>query len=168
MKFQAFTPKRGLLVLTVVLAIASVGVVGMTPQEEEGYSTIAVLTEDDDGERVASDYPTQLAVNESQQFIVSVENHEQQPTNYTVVVVEQVFDFEDGERVISEQREVDQFEAEIAHEETWTYTHELSPTVAGEDVRIVWLLYLEEEEVPDEPSTENAAYHVHLWFEVAE
>ncbi|MFP9193537.1 DUF1616 domain-containing protein [Natrialbaceae archaeon A-CW1-1] len=158
---------RGVLVVAVMLVVASVGIVGATVQENEGHSTISVLTEDEDGEWVGNDYPTQLALDESQQFVVSVENHEQQPTAYTVVVVEQVFDFVDGERVLTEQRELDQFEGELVHEETWTYTHAISPTIAGEDVRIVWLLYLDDE-VPSEPSTANAAYHVHLWFEVIE
>jgi len=61
---------------------------------------------------------------------------------------------------VTEQRELDRFEAQVDHGKTWRRAHDLEPTASGEDVRIGWLLYVDDE--PDNPSTTDADYHVYL------
>lgn len=158
---------NAILALSVLLAIGSVGFAVAAPPQGEEFSAIYILTETDDGELVAANYPTELTLGENASLVVGVDNHEQRTTEYTVVVVEQSLESDGNETVVEEQRELDRFQAQLEHDETWTHEHDLEPTITGEDVRVVWLLYLDGE-VPEDPSTENAAYSVHLWLEVTE
>lgn len=151
-----------LVVATVLLALGSIGYTVMAPTQGHGeqFSAVYILTEDDDGELVANDYPTELESGESQELIVGVDNHEHRTVDYTVVVVEQDVETNGNEMVVEEQQELDRFETQLAHDETEQFRYDIEPTMTGEDVRIVWLLY--PDEVPAEPSTENTEYDVHL------
>jgi uncharacterized membrane protein len=172
-----------LLVLSIVLAVGVVGFAVLSPPAGEQFSAVYLLTEDDDGEYVADGYPTEFTQGESAEVIVGVDNHEHETTDYTVVALEQQTETvvnetatedasEDGENqttvnetVVTEQQELDRFEATVEHNESWHQTHELEPTMVGEDVRIVWLLF-PGGEVPDEPTMDDTEYHVHLWVDV--
>ncbi len=156
-----------LLVVSLLIASVSVGYAVMTPPEDESFSAIYLLTEDDTGELVAEEYPTEFETGESHEMILGVDNHEGEPTSYTTVAAEQDAEVVDNETIVAEQRELDRFETRLDHNETWRHEHDLEPTMTGEDVRIVWLLYLGDD-VPEEPSTETADYHVHLWVDVAD
>ncbi|MDG5761203.1 DUF1616 domain-containing protein [Natronococcus sp. A-GB1] len=156
-----------LLVVSILIAGLSVGYAVMLPPQGESFSAIYLLNEDNDGELVADDYPTEFELGENHEVIVGIDNHEHQPTDYTVVVVEQDTEVVENDTVVTDQRELDRFETHLEHNETWTHTHDLEPTMTGENVRIVWLLY-PENDVPADPSIENTAYHVHLWVDVAE
>jgi len=158
---------NAVLVLSLLLAVGSVGYAVAAPPQGEEFSAIYLLTEDDDGELVAADYPGEFELGDRAPIVVGVDNHEQRTTQYTVVVVEQSVDTATNETVVDDQRELDRFQTELAHDETWTHEHAIEPTMTGDDVRLVWLLYLDGE-VPDDPSTENAPYHVHLWVSVDE
>lgn len=162
------------LVVSLVVAASTVGVAVLAPSlapdvvstQGEQFSAVYILTEDESGERIADDYPSELAVGESDELIVGVDNEELRPVEYTLVVAEQRIDRHGPTNVtVTDQRELERFEPQLAHNETWTQRHDIEPTTAGE-VRIVWLLY--PEDVPDEPTMENAAYHVHLWLDVTE
>ena len=158
-----------LLAVSILLAGISVGYAVMVPPQGESFSAVYLLTEDDDGELVADDYPTEVEPGASHEIIVGIDNHERQPTNYTVVAVEQDAEVVGNDTVVTDQRELDRFTAHLEHNETWMHTHDLvaddEPTMTDGEVRIVWLLY-PDNDVPDEPSTENAPYHVHLWIDV--
>ncbi|MDG5760444.1 DUF1616 domain-containing protein [Natronococcus sp. A-GB1] len=174
-----------LLVLSIVLAVGVVGFAVVSPPAGEQFSAVYLLTEDDDGELVADGYPTEFTQGESAEVIVGVDNHEHETTDYTVVAVEQQTETvvnesavteaggEDGnetavnETVVTEQQELERFETTLGHNESWHQTHELEPTMVGEDIRIVWLLF-PDGEVPDEPTTDDTEYHVHLWADVEE
>ncbi|WP_306059810.1 DUF1616 domain-containing protein [Natronococcus wangiae] len=177
-----------MLVLSIVLAVGVVGFAVVSPPQGEQFSAIYVLTEDDDGELVADGYPTEFTQGESEEIVVGVDNHEHETTDYTVVVLEQETETvvnesatgspPDGnetagndtpvnETVVTDQRELDRFETTLEHNESWHHTYELEPTMVGDDVRIVWLLY-PDEAVPDEPSIDDTEYHVHLWIDVDE
>ncbi|MFC4438480.1 MULTISPECIES: DUF1616 domain-containing protein [Natrialbaceae] len=177
-----------LLVCSIVLAVGVVGFAVVSPPQGEQFSAIYILTEDDDGELVADGYPTEFTQGDSEEIVLGIDNNEHQTTDYTVVVLEQETETvvnesatgppADGnetagndtpvnETVVTDQRELDRFETTLAHNESWHHTHELEPTMVGDDIRIVWLLY-PDEEVPDEPSIDDTEYHVHLWVDVDE
>ncbi|ELY62810.1 DUF1616 domain-containing protein [Natrinema versiforme] len=170
-----------LLVLSVVLAAGSVGYAVTVPPDGEQFSSIYLLTENDDGELVADDYPTEFVQGESQEVIVGIDNHEQETTEYTVVVLEQDVEVVENETATSEgeanttvnetivqdQRELDRFSTTIAHNESWHQPYDLEPTMSGEDQRIVWLLF-PGGDVPPEPSMADTEYSVHLWVNVSE
>ena len=153
-----------LLVLSIVLAVGTVTFAILVPPQGEQFSAVYILTEDDEGERVAANYPTEFVLGESHEVVVGVDNHEHRTVDYTVVVLEQEVTQDGNESVITEERELDRLETQLAHNESWHHTYDLEPTIVGEDVRIVWLLY--PDEVPDEPSRENTEYDVHLWIDV--
>ncbi|TYL37864.1 hypothetical protein CV102_14120 [Natronococcus pandeyae] len=177
-----------LLVCSIVLAVGVVGFAVVSPPQGEQFSAIYILTEDDDGELVADGYPTEFTQGESAEIVLGVDNHEHETTDYTVVVLEQetetvVNESATGppggenettenettvnETVVTDQQELDRFETTLAHNESWHHTHDLEPTMVGEDIRIVWLLY-PDGEVPEEPSIDDTEYHVHLWVDVDE
>ena len=158
---------NALLVISVMLALGTVSYAVVVPPDGEQFSAVYILTEDDDGELVADDYPEEFVRGESQEVVVGVDNHEQRPVDYTVVVVEQRVSVEGNETVVEEQRELDRLETRLAHNESWHRPYALEPTMTGEDIRIVWLLY-PDGNVPAEPSTETTDYHVHLWVDVSE
>ncbi|WP_455449630.1 DUF1616 domain-containing protein [Natrinema thermotolerans] len=177
---RADTALNVLLVLSVVLAAGSVGYAVLVPPEGEQFSAIYLLTEDDDGELVADDYPSEFVRGESQEVIVGVDNHEGERTAYTVVVLEQDVEvianettLENGstttvnETVVRDQRELDRFGATVAANESWHYEYDLEPTMTGENQRIVWLLF-PEDDVPADPSMDDTEYSVHLWVSVSE
>ncbi|MFC4542216.1 DUF1616 domain-containing protein [Halosolutus amylolyticus] len=151
------------LALSLLVTMASVGYAITVPPAGEEFSAIYLLTEDGD-ELIADEYPTEFERNESREIVLGIDNHEERTVNYTVILAEQTVAVDDGDTSVTEQRELDRFETQVIHGETWLHEHELEPTMTGDDVRIVWLLYLDD--VPDDPSTENADYYVHLWIEI--
>ncbi len=168
-----------LLVASIVLAVGSVGFAVLVPPSGEQFSAVYLLTEDDDGELVAANYPTEFVQGESGELVVGVDNHEHERTDYTIVVLEQETErianetaaTEDGppvnETIVTDQRELDRFETTLDHNESWHHPHAVEPTLIGEEIRLVWLLF-PGGEVPDEPSMDDTEYSVHLWVSVDE
>lgn len=156
-----------LLVLSILLAVGSVAYAVMVPPQGEQFSELYILTEDEDGDLVASGYPTEFVHGESQEIVVGVENNEHRTANYTIVVVEQDVEVVGNESIVNEQRELQRFDTRLAHNETWHHTHAVAPTIVGNDTRIFWLLYVDDD-VPTEPSRENADYSVYLWVDVTD
>lgn len=151
--------------LVLVVGIASVGV--LVPSDGEQFSAVSVLTETEDGGLVAGGHSTELELGESHELVVGVDNEESRTVEYTVVVVEQRLERTgpDDDLIVAEQRELERFEPELAHGETWRQHHDISPTMTG-GVRVAWLLY--PDAVPDEPSLENTEYRTSLRFDVTE
>lgn len=156
-----------LLVASILLATGSVAYAVFVPAQGEQFSELYILTEDEDGELVADGYPTEFVQGESKEVILGIGNHEQQPAEYTAVVVEQDVDIVDNETVVREQRELQRFETRLDHNETWHHPHEIAPTIVGNDTRLMWLLYVDSEP-PAEPTADNADYSVHLWVDVSD
>ncbi|WP_252699667.1 DUF1616 domain-containing protein [Natronosalvus vescus] len=156
-----------LLVLSIVLAISTVAFAILVPPQGEQFSAVYILTEDDDGELVAANYPTEVVHGESAEIVLGVDNHEHRTVEYTVVALEQTVETDGNETIVTEQRELTRFHPQLAHNESWHHTHEFEPTIVGEDVRIMWLLF-PDGDVPAEPSADDTEYSVHLWVDVLE
>ncbi|RQG89233.1 DUF1616 domain-containing protein [Natrarchaeobius halalkaliphilus] len=151
-----------LLIASIAFAVGIVTVAVVAPAGGEEFSSLTLLTEDDDGDLVAGDYPSEIQRDDGAPFVTGVTNQEHRTTAYTVVVVEQRAQrTESNGTVVTDQRELERFETELGHGESWYHEHEISPTMTGE-VRVVWLLY--PGDVPAEPSIENTEYRVHLWL----
>ncbi|NUC72785.1 DUF1616 domain-containing protein [Haloterrigena sp. SYSU A558-1] len=155
------------LVLSLLLAVGSVGYAVAVPPDGEQFSAVYILTEDDDGELTADNYPTEFTQGESEEIVLGVDNHEHRTVDYTAVLVEQRVSVADNETTVEEQRELDRFETRLGHNESWHHQHELEPTMTGENVRLVWLLY-PGGDVPEEPSADTTEYSAHLWVNVSE
>ncbi|ELY37690.1 DUF1616 domain-containing protein [Natronorubrum tibetense] len=163
---RADTALTVLLVASVVLAVGTVSYAVVVPPDHERFSAVYLLGEDDDGELVMDNYPEEFIQGEPQEIIVGVDNHEHRTVDYTVVVLEQSVVEAGNETVVEDQRELERFETQLDHDETWHHPHDVAPTMTGEDVRLVWLLY--PDDVPDEPAMESAPYAAQLWIDVDE
>ncbi|SDD39977.1 DUF1616 domain-containing protein [Natrinema hispanicum] len=150
------------LVLSMVLAVTTVGYALVSPQEGEQYTSLRLLTENESGELVASGYPPEIEPNESVPFVVGVENQEQREMTYTVVVQEQRF--VDGELV--ERTELQRTDMQVNQGTTDYVDQTVTPTTEEGTVRIAVLLY--PDGTPETPTFENAYRNAYFWTTVAE
>lgn len=173
-----------LLVLSILLATASVAYAVAVPKQGEAFTETYLLTESDDGDLVADNYPTNFTVGEPQSLIVGISNHEHERTNYTVVVeLQNVTRLTNGSAQVNQTEanatqatntsirvdravELDRFQISLAHNETWHHEHAVTPPFAGEDLRLTYLVY--RGDPPAEPSTESAYRWLALWVDVSE
>jgi len=154
-----------LLVISILLATGSVVYAVAVPPEGEQFSELYILTEDGDGDLVASGYPTEFTRGESREVVLGIDNNEHRTVNYTAVVVEQDVERQGNDSVVREQRELQRFETRLGHNDTWRRSHGIAPTIVGNETRVLWLLYVGDD-VPADPRRENADYSVHLWVTV--
>ncbi|WP_165874842.1 DUF1616 domain-containing protein [Natrarchaeobius oligotrophus] len=155
-----------LLIASIVFAFGIGTLAVAAPAGGEQFSTVSIVTENDDGEMVADGYPSEIDHGDDFTVFVDLGNREHREVTYTVVVLEQrLGDGGSNETSVSEQRELDRFETTLAHGESGVYEQNVEPTTTGY-VRVAWLLY--PDDVPSEPSLENTEYHVHLWLNVIE
>lgn len=149
------------LLVSVVAAAGVMGAAFLVPQDGEAYSTFSLLTEQN-GDLVASDYPTEFVRGESEQVTLRVENNEGTETTYTVVAEIQRLGpdgtISEAERVLRDQRTV-------AAGETWTARHTVTPTLVGDDLRLKYYLY--RGDVPRDASGETAYRELHLGISVS-
>lgn len=153
------------LAVSVVLAVSSVGYAVAVPKQGESFTEFYLLTENDDDELVADNYPTEFVAGQPASLVVGVENQEYELTNYTVVVAIQRADVVGNETQIREQQELRRFETELAHNETWRLQHEVAPEMQGEELRLAYFLY--RGDVPTQPSADSAYRELHLWVNVS-
>ena len=152
------------LVVSVVLAMGSVGYAVAVPKDGESFSELYLLTEDADGELVADDYPEELVRGEPATLTVGVGNQENQPVSYTTVVLLQRVEVENNSTTVLEQDRLRTFSPTLEHNQTWHQQHAIRPTMTGERLRLTYLLY--KGNPPASPSVENAYREVHLWVTV--
>jgi len=174
-----------LLVLSIVLATASVGYAVAVPKGGERFTELYLLTETDEGELVADDYPTEFVAGEPRSLVVGIGNHEHETVQYTVVAEIQRVEIErenvstpggtpvngsTGVRNVSitvlEDREVARFGPELNHNETWTRQHEVATTLTGDRLRLTYLLY--RDDPPADPTVDDAYRSIWLWVNVSE
>ncbi|RZV10817.1 putative membrane protein [Natrinema hispanicum] len=150
------------LVLSMVLAVTTVGYALVSPQEGEQYTSLRLLTENESGELVALGYPPEIEPDEPVPFIVGVENQEQRGMTYTVVVQEQRF--VDGELV--ERTELQRSDMQVDQGTTDYVDQTVTTTTEEGTVRIAVLLYTDD--VPTTPTFENAYRNAYFWTTVTE
>ncbi|MDS0221653.1 DUF1616 domain-containing protein [Haloarcula sp. S1AR25-5A] len=153
-----------LLVLSILLATASVGYALTVPKEGERFSEFYLLTESEDGELVADNYPTEFQQGESGSLIVGIGNQEHERTEYTVIAELQRVERVGNQTRVQERSELRRFQPTLGHNETWHRQHEVTPGVTGERLRLQYLLY---RGAPPETISQSTAYReVHLWINV--
>ena len=153
-----------LLVLSLLLATGSVAYAVAVPKQGEAFTEFYLLTRDD-GELVAADYPTEFVRGESKPLVVGIGNHEHERVSYTVVIELQRVEFAGNDTRVIEERELDRLGAQLAHNETWHHDYAVEPTLVGDRLRLLFLLYVDEP--PPQPSLESAYRETHLWINVS-
>ncbi|WP_128905534.1 DUF1616 domain-containing protein [Halorubrum amylolyticum] len=160
-----YTALNAFLVVGLVVAAAGVGIAAATSTNGERYTELSVLGSDPDtGTAVADEYPRELAPGEEATVRVGIENREAGARTYTVVTQLQRLDDAGGETCVVERSEVDRFDARLQPGESAERTRTVEPTMAGDGLRIAYLLYVDGP--PANPTAENAYRSVHLWVDV--
>lgn len=167
--FEPETQLDGLLnvvlAVSILLALGAVGYAVVVPPQGETFTEFYVLTEDEDDDRVAADYPTAFEVGDSEPVVLGIGNQEGEAVSYTVVVQLQEVEVAGNETTVLERQELDRFSApELAANETWHHDYDIQPTMTGEDLRLQFLLY--RGEPPASPTEENAYRDIYLWIDV--
>ena len=159
------TVLSAVLAVTVLLAVGSLAF-GLTgPTQGESYTSVSLVTETSDGDYVASGYPTNFTAGEGRSLTLEVENHYEEPADYTAVVELQRVDRNGtGGVAVTERERVQTLESQVPANETWTATHQVEPSMTGEDLRLAYFVY--RGDAPETPTAENAEGHVHLWVTV--
>ncbi|WP_058991932.1 DUF1616 domain-containing protein [Haloarcula sp. CBA1127] len=153
---------RILLVLGLLVSGTGIGYAAMSADRGERFTEFALVTESANGEPIASEYPSQIPLGSSRTVQVTIGNHEGQDLNYTVVVIAQRI--ENGS-VLATAR-IDRFRNRVAAGDTLKRSHEMSPTLVGDDVRVSYLLYRNEAPVGANPRPENVYRRTHIWVNV--
>ncbi|PSP31569.1 hypothetical protein BRC64_09655 [Halobacteriales archaeon QH_10_67_22] len=153
-----------LFVLSVVLATGSVGFVVANPKQGAAFTEFYLVTENETGELVAGDYPENFTVGESQQLVAGVSNHEHETTTYTVLVELHRVQVLDNTTEVIERNRLNRFETELDDNETWHNSHSVTPELAGERLRLTYLLY--RGTPPDDPTVDSAYQTLRLWVTV--
>lgn len=154
-----------LLIVSLVLAVASVGYAIGAPGTGETFTEFYLLHENEDGELVAEGYPTNFTAGESQSLHVGIHNHERRSVEYTVVVELQQVRMADGTAVVESERQLHRFRARVSANETWRRNHSVTPRTTGDHLRLAYLLY--RSDPPDDPTVGNAYRETHLWINVS-
>jgi uncharacterized membrane protein len=151
--------------LVVLASVAGVGYAAVRPAGET-YSAVYLLSEGADGGPVAGNFPTEATVGAPVPLTVGVQNGEAGPASYTVVAVLQRVE-PDGR--VTESAELGRWATTVADGEEWQLAHEVTPTFAGEDLRLAYLLFSEEAAPAAGSATlESADQSAHVWLDVAD
>jgi uncharacterized membrane protein len=153
-----------LLVVSVLLAMASVTYAVAVPKQGEAFTEFYVLTENETGALVADDYPTEFTAGESKPLHLGIGNHEHRDVEYTVVVALHRVQMENNTTQVLEGQRLQRLDAVVPANGTWHRQINVTPTMEGERLRLTFLLY--QDAPPANPSDENAYRELHLWVNV--
>jgi len=136
------------LIIAIILAIAMTVYVIVTPKQGEKFTEFYILGP----EGMADDYPTDLAVGEEGEVIIGVVNHEYARTTYWLEV-------KLNETVIGRD------ELHLEHGVIWEGTFFFEATEKGEDQKVEFLLYRDQDH-NESDETGEAYRSLHLWVDV--
>lgn len=137
-------------ILSTILIVAILGTIGIlgyviaTPKVGERFTEFYVLGL----EGKTTDYPEELTVGEEGRVILGITNREHETVNYQVEVM------------INAVRENQTGPLELEHDERWEETVSFTPHRAGDNQKVEFLLYKNEEGEPH--------LKLHLWVDVKE
>lgn len=153
------------LVVSLLLAVSSVGYAVLVPKSGESFSELYLLTENESGALVADDYPQNFTVGQSKPVVVGVGNQEHEQVDYSVIAELQRVSTQNNSTTVRESRTLDRFTRTIPANESANWTHDVTPTLTGERLRLTYLLY--RGSPPANPTVENAYRETHLWVNVS-
>lgn len=149
----------------VVVFVLSSAAYAMVPVQENGYTELYLLQEGGN-DPVSEEYPTELTAGEEQPLVVGIGNEEGTTTTYTVVAQLQAVETEGSQLNVQSVTELDRFEVSLQDGETVETEHAVTPEQSGQDLRLTYLLYVEDP--PESPSEENAYRSTYVWVDVTE
>lgn len=160
---------RLLTVLTVVallLAVTSAGYAFAVPKQADAFTELYLVTEQEDGELVADDYPTEFVSGESRSLVVGVGNYEHRSVEYSLVVELQDAAVANNSTRIRDREELVRQRLTLADEETWENEVNVTPEMTGDRLRLSFMLF--KGDPPSDPTADDAYREAHLWISVSE
>ncbi|WP_396613792.1 DUF1616 domain-containing protein (plasmid) [Haloferax sp. S1W] len=149
-----------LLVVGVLVFLSSVGFAMVETQQPESEFTEAYLVTENGSEYDAGGYPQELTQGESTPITLAIENHEQETKTYTVVTELQRLDRTANGSQVVEERVLSQTERPVEDGNTAYIQHDVTPTMSGDSLRLVFFVY--DGEAPENPDRESAYRTVQL------
>ncbi|EMA70005.1 DUF1616 domain-containing protein [Halorubrum kocurii] len=160
---------RALTVLTVLgllLAVTSAGYAFAVPKEAGAFTELYLVTEQDDGDLIADDYPTEFVSGESKPLVVGVGNYEHRSVEYSLVVELQDATVENNSTQIHERDELFRQQLTLGDEETSERKLNVTPEMTGERLRLSFMLF--KGDPPSSPTADQAYRETHLWISVSD
>jgi uncharacterized membrane protein len=154
---------NGLIVVGILLAGAGITYAVTVQKQETAFTEFYILTENETGVLVSEDYPTNYTLGEAKPIHISIGNHEQRQMDYTVVVELQRMQTTNTTRVQT-THELQRVQASVPANRTWRQTVTVTPSMTGQGLRLVFLLY--QKDPPAQPRVANAYREVHLGVNV--
>jgi len=158
------------LVVAILLATTSVVYAVAVPQQGEQFTEFYVLTEGEEGDLVAADYPETLTAGDPAPIHVGVENNEYETVDYTVVLQLQAVEVEGNESTVTDRQRLDRYRTTVRHNRSHITERRIAldqgtaAAFEGPNRRVKFLLY--RGEPPATPTAENAYRDLHLWVTV--
>lgn len=106
------------LAIAVLLALPSVVYAVAVPPQGEQFTEFYLLTEDQDGELVADNYPSEMGSETPATLHVGIGNNEHESVDYIVVVQLQEVAGEGNEPRVTARAELDRWSTTLDHNET--------------------------------------------------
>lgn len=154
------------IVIAIIVAATSFGYAATVPSNGEQYTELYILTQDDESDLVAAEYPQELESGENYSLIVGITNQERQTREYSIVVEQQRVETDGNETTVSDRQELSRQRTSVANNDTRYLEIEVQPGMTGENQRVAVMLYIGDP--PAEPGLDNAYRSVHIWVDVAD
>ena len=153
-------------VVGVVLVVSSVGYAFAVPQQADAFTEFYLVTEQDDGELVADEYPTEFTLGESQPLVVGIGNHEHRTVEYSLVVELQEVTVENDTVTVHDSEQLLQRQPTLSDGETVHEEVQITLETEGEQLRLAFMLF--KGAAPSDPTIDNAYRETHLWIDVSD
>lgn len=155
------------LAVSIVLAVGTLAIGLTEPTQGGSYTSVSLVSEEEDGTAVASNYPTNFTAGEGQNLTVQVENNYETTQRYTTVVeLQRVSGQGSSSLDVLDREEIQTESRKVSPNETWSYAHEIEPTMAGSELRLIYYVY--QGDAPETPSEDTAEASTQLWVSVQE
>jgi len=134
-----------ILVISIIASVVMLVYVIVTPKQGEKFTEFYILGPGG----MADDYPVEFILGDSGTVIVGVVNHEYALINYSLALVLENESLNRNQEIM------------LAHNETWEQPVTFTPDRAGTDMKLQFLLYME--------NNFTVPYRdLHLWIDVSE
>lgn len=148
------------IVCSLLFLLAAAGYALAVPPAGEGFTEFSAETENVTGD-VETVYQDTYTQGEPQELTVEITNHEGQETTYTMVALLQRVEYVNDTTVeVREEDELVRGEVTVEDGVVAPRTIEFTPTMAGDDLRLVVLLF--EGDPPEDPSLEDTDHAIRL------
>lgn len=155
------------IVVGLLIAVVGIGAAAALTPSGEQYTEFYLLGEDEGPNgSVADNYQATTIGGEVGPLQLGVTNREGGERTYTVVEQHQRTDGTDPGTAVVASRDTDRFTLTAADGETVEQTVSTEPTLRGDNVRVVYLLYVGEP--PENPDIDSAYRTTHVWIETDE